>query len=326
MPDPAAVLTAGPVPAYRDPRFSVVIAAYTLDRWDDLQRAVASLRAQEPAPHEIIVAVDGNPELLERVRATLPDVIAVENDRHAGAGGARNAGSAVATGEVLAFIDDDVHVAPGWLAALHELFADPTVLGAGGPIRPDWATARPAWFPPEFDWVVGCTFRGSPQEAATVRNLIAANMTMRRDRFEQLGGFRTGFGKVGTRSAPEETDLCIRAGQRWPDAQWRFEPTAAVWHAVPAGRTEPRYFLRRCWLEGTGKAALAAHVGSDAGTSTERDYVARTLPSGVLGGVGEALRTRTVAPLGRSAMIVLGLAFTVAGYVIGTAQERWAAR
>lgn len=306
------------------PSFSVVIAAYSLERWPDLVDAVASVRAQDYPALEVIVAVDGNAELLARVREELAGVVAVENDHFPGAGGARNAGSAVARGDVLAFIDDDVRAAPEWLARQQAEFADPAVLGVGGQIAPRWLTARPRWFPVEYDWVVGCTYRGTPTAPAQVRNLIAANMSIRRDRFQALGGFRHGFGKVGTRSAPEETDFCIRAGQRWPAGVWRFVPDAAVQHNVPAARTTLRYFLRRCWLEGLGKAELAALVGSD-GTSAELTYVTRTLPSGVARYVAQAVRARRPEPLLRAVFVGVGLTWTVAGYVVGTVRCRRAA-
>jgi len=295
---------------------SVVIAAYSAERWDDLQAAVASIAAQSYAAHEIVVAVDNNPELLQRVRTHLLSVIAVENDGSPGAGGARNSGSAVATGDVLAFIDDDAQADPDWLATVASALDDAALIGVGGTITPRWLTRRPWWFPREFDWVVGCTFRGSPTRERAVRNLIAANMAIRRDCFEELDGFHLEFGKVGTRSAPEETELCIRAGKRWPDRSWWFIPAAAVHHNVPAARTKLRYFLRRCWLEGLGKAELAGLVSGAEATRDERRYAAVILPTGVLRYLWQALRLQPVA-LGQAVMLVVGFLYTAAGYAFG---------
>ena len=47
---------------------SVVICAYTEDRWPLLQRSVASVQHQRRTPMEIIVCVDHNDALLERCR------------------------------------------------------------------------------------------------------------------------------------------------------------------------------------------------------------------------------------------------------------------
>ena len=46
---------------------SVVVCAYTEDRWDDILAAVASVRAQRAAAREILLVVDHNPVLLERL-------------------------------------------------------------------------------------------------------------------------------------------------------------------------------------------------------------------------------------------------------------------
>ena len=111
---------------------SVVICAYAEDRWDALAAAVESVRQQTARPREIIVVIDHNPSLLDRVRGHMPDVIALENTRLAGASGARNTGVAVATGQIVAFLDDDAEAAATWLARLLPYYSDGSVLGVGG--------------------------------------------------------------------------------------------------------------------------------------------------------------------------------------------------
>jgi hypothetical protein len=65
----------------------------------------------------------------------------------------------------------------------------------GGKIEPLWLEARPGWFPDEFGWVVGCTFRGMPVEETPVRNVIGANMSVRRDVLVAAGGFRHSYSR-----------------------------------------------------------------------------------------------------------------------------------
>ena len=45
---------------------------------------------------------------------------------------------------------------------------------------PAWDTERPRWFPAEFDWVVGATYRGVPLRAHEVRNPFGGNAAWRR--------------------------------------------------------------------------------------------------------------------------------------------------
>src|SRR4051812_14154851 len=165
-------MNARPRPEPHGPSVSVIICAYADERWSELEAAVASMVNQVLQPIETIVVVDHNPHLLARVRRQLPDVVAVANDEARGLSGARNSGLRTAHGEVVAFLDDDAVAARDWLAWLTPGYLDASVIGVGGSIAPQWSSDRPAWFPEEFDWVVGCTYRGMPEQAATVRNLI----------------------------------------------------------------------------------------------------------------------------------------------------------
>src|ERR671916_1614480 len=97
---------------------SVVICAYTEERWQDLAAAVASALRQQPPPVEVIVACDHNPALLARSRRELAGAVPVANVEERGLSGARNSGLAAARGDVIVFLDDDAEAAPGWLAAL----------------------------------------------------------------------------------------------------------------------------------------------------------------------------------------------------------------
>jgi glycosyltransferase involved in cell wall biosynthesis len=232
-----------------------------------------------------------------------------------GLAGARNTAIAEARGDVVAFLDDDAEACPGWLAGLTAPYDDPDVLGVGGYIEPSWDAGRPPWFPPEFDWIVGCSYVGQPEQLAPVRNLVGANMSARRDVLQALDGFSAGLGRVGAGvQGNEETDLCIRGLQRWPNGRWMLSPSARVRHRVPADRSAWRYFVRRCWGEGQSKSAMAETVGVGDGLSTERSYATRTLPRGVVRHARHDLR--------RSGAIVAGLAVTTASYAVGTVRAR----
>ncbi len=83
---------------------SVVICAYTEERWHELVAAVTSIQQQSAPPREIIVVVDHNPRLLERVQRHSPGIIAIENSELQGLSGARNSGIARARGALIAFL------------------------------------------------------------------------------------------------------------------------------------------------------------------------------------------------------------------------------
>ena len=115
---------------------AVVICAYTFERWDATLEAVNSVRAQQPAPDEVILVVDHNEDFAPPSPIHCVRVVASHN--HRGVSGARNAGVELTTSEVVAFLDDDAAAEPGWLAVLLPHYADPDVLGVGSRIEPRW--------------------------------------------------------------------------------------------------------------------------------------------------------------------------------------------
>ncbi len=301
---------------------SVVICAYTQERWDDLVAAVKSVEQQSLPANEIIVVIDHQPSLLARAQSQLSGVVVTKNSQAPGLSGARNSGIALARGAVIAFLDDDAIATPNWLAHLAAGYADPTVMGVGGAIEPCWQSGRPAWFPPEFEWVVGCTYRGMPQAATPVRNLIGANMSFQREIFDKIGGFQTGVGQVGASMLRcDDTEFCIRIGQQWPHRRFLYTPQALVYHRVPASRAAWAYFRKRCYTEGLAKALVARLVGRKDGLASERSYTLQTLPLGVLRGMVALLRGERAGLL-RSGAIVAGLALTTTGYLTGTLVEK----
>lgn len=297
---------------------SVVICAYSDEREQDLEGAIESLRKQTVPAGEIVVVIDHNDALLDRLKArhTGPNsnIKLVPNSSTRGLSGARNSGVVAASGEIIAFIDDDALAAPDWLEHLTAGYT-PSVMGVGGPVEPFWLSGRPAWFPEEFDWVVGCTFRGMPEDTAYVGKLIGCNMSFRREVFESIGGFRSDIGRIGSKPiAGEETEFSIRLRQRQPDTKLVYEPRAKVKHRVPAARARWSYFRSRAYYEGVSKALVSAMVGTADGLATERTYTTRTLPMGVLRGLRDLVKL-DLSGLSRAATIVAGFAITVYGYV-----------
>jgi len=303
---------------------SVVICAYTERRWDDIVAAVASVRAQTRPPARTILVVDHNPPLLERACVAFTDLRVVPNAGRGGLSGARNTGVAHAVGVVVAFLDDDARAEPDWLERLAAAYSSPSVVGVGGAATPVWPGRRPSWLPPEFDWVVGCSFAGMPTARAPVRNLIGANMSFRREVFGTVGGFTDGIGRVGSRPLGcEETELGIRL-RRWRlGVRLVYEPDAVVRHRVTADRAAWRYFCSRCYAEGLSKAMVARLVGARDALETERRYVRSVLPRAVLRGLDPRRRHRA-AGIASACAVLAGLGLTAAGYARGRLVRRWA--
>jgi GT2 family glycosyltransferase len=301
---------------------SVIVCTYTFDRWDEMVAALRSSAEQIPPPTELVLVVDHNPELLLRAQQELSGVTIVENAGIRGVSGSRDTGLRAAAGEIAVFLDDDAEADPGWLAALVAPYDDERVIATGGKLVPIWETGRPRWMPDEFDWVVGCSYRGLPTKEALIRNPIGASMSLRRQAAVDAGGFWPEVGRVGTLPVGcEETELAIRLRRLLPWSRVIYVPTSTARHHAPARRARWSYFRSRCFHEGRSKAILSRLEGSGAGLSSERSYVLRVLPAGVLRGIGQLLRgDRSGAQ--RAAAIVAGLSITMFGYLSGRLGQR----
>jgi glycosyltransferase involved in cell wall biosynthesis len=307
----------------RQPTSTVIICAYTLQRWDDTRAAVRSVQEQQPPPEQLLIVVDHNEELRERLAAAFPSATVVANTAARGLSGARNTGLSRAAGDIVIFLDDDARAHPGWLAATLKPYQDAQVAGVAGYVEPQWAAAPPSWLAPEFYWVVGCSYTGLPTRHKPVRNPIGANMSFRRTVFDTVGVFTDGVGRNDEVALPmgcEETEFGIRVGAMLPDSVIVHEPEATVSHRVDASRATWRYFFSRCYAEGMSKAAVAHLVGAQDALLSERSYVRRTLPLGVARDLRAFLSGDAFA-VARVASILLGTLVTGAGYAAGSQQR-----
>jgi O-antigen biosynthesis protein len=308
-----------PRPLVAAPRISVIVCAFSAARSDQLLEAITSLQTQTTPAFEVLVVIDHNDNLLDWVRAKGLGVVAVASTGERGLSGARNTGVGRAQGDIVAFLDDDAVAGPDWIARLTAAYEDTSVVGVGGGAHPNWEARQPVWFPNEFGWVVGCSYRGLPERPSEVRNFLGCNMSFRREILQSTGGFESSLGRIGDRPLGcEETELCIRIGERFPDGRLLFDPAIAVSHRVPNSRARFSYFRRRCYSEGLSKSQVTRLVGSQAGLASERSYAARVLTTGLAIELRRVPSRDGAAALGRAGAILAGFASTAAGFAVGT--------
>lgn len=313
---------------------SVVICVYTEDRWEDILAAVESVREQSLPALETLLVVDHNPALLDRLRNEYDEdpgpghrgqgVRVLPNAGPQGLSAGRNTGIAASLGTVIAFLDDDAVAERDWLRHMASAYTDPRVMAVGGRTVPAWASGRrPAWFPAEFDWVVGCAYKGLPEGRTPVRNVLGGNASFRRTAFDSVGGFAIGIGRDGDKHplGCEETELCIRLTQAMPEAILLIDDRAIIHHNVPVAREHFGYFRRRTFAEGLSKAQVTHHVGVRKGLESERRYTTRVLPTGVALGLRDTLLGRR-GGAGRAGAIVAGVVSAATGYVVGVFRAR----
>lgn len=237
---------------------SVVICTHNRsDSLDRALRSLASLEAPERVAWEILVvdnaSTDATSEIVERyVHTDLPVEYVFEEKT--GLSHARNTGVARSSGEIVAFLDDDVRVRADWLEELDRAFAehDASCVGGRALLRSD--EPRPAWWRPEYDGKVGHFDRGD--ETISSRSSedglvgIGANLAFRRDVFDEHGLFRVDLGRKGaTLSTGEEVDLMDRLRRNGELAV--YWPDLVVYH-YPHPTRFTKGYLRR-WYRGFGE-------------------------------------------------------------------------
>jgi GT2 family glycosyltransferase len=303
---------------------AVIICAYASQRREQLHEAIRSVQRQECRPDQVVVVIDHNEQLLADTQVSFTNIEVVANDGARGLSGARNTGIRRSWTSVVAFLDDDAVAEPAWLRRLADHYSDPAVIAAGGKVLPLWQGGRPRWFPEEFQWVVGCSYRGLPESLSPVRNPIGCNMSFRRTVFQAVGGFREGIGRTGQDAAGcEETELSIRARRIIPGSIILYDPAAVVRHHVTLGRSDMRYFRKRCLAEGRSKKAVVEAVGAGDGLSAEQTYLKRILPGGVARGLFDTVFHLDPWGLLRAAGIIAGFIFTAAGYATAKYSAAW---
>lgn len=273
------------------PLLSVIIP--TRGRPERLMACLGTLARVRPPRDgwEVIVVDDGSaPPLPDEVATAAPSLpIRVVRQPPSGLNAARNHGAATAHGRLLAFLDDDTLVDPGWAQALAQAFSDPACDAVGGRVTLRLEGAAPPWLTPKLrrylaEYDLGDVPRDLPGEPVPV----GANCAVRRTALELAGGFVAGLDRNGASLVSNgDTELFRRLQDR--GGRIRYVPRARVEHCVAPDRLTVEFFRRRAHAQGASDALLAAGEGRSGSLVRELVRAGRTAPiaaRGVMAGRG----------------------------------------
>jgi len=249
------------------PPVSVIIA--TRNRCGLLGQTLNAIAGQEwPRDRaEVIVADNGSTDdtastVAAAAKQHRPLAIRYLSVDQPGKSNAVNAALKVATGDPLVFTDDDVQPARGWLRSIVAAFEQTSADFLAGRILPNWESPPPSWMSPALHGVLAIPDNGEHRLDIVLGGNemvipIGANMAVRRAVIERVGGLRDDLGKLeGSLRTGEDHEFFLRmihAGFRGI-----YEPTAVVYHRVPAERLKRSYFRRWLFQNGRDVARLRA--------------------------------------------------------------------
>lgn len=259
---------------------SASVLICTFNRADLLRETLDSLRAIDSPRPWCVVVVDNNStdrtrEVVQDLAAAFPVPVEYVFEPRQGKSYALNTGLDQCEGDVILFTDDDVRVDSGWLEAACVALEERDDLDyTGGPVRPLWGGAPPAWLDRTRGDLWGTLAILDYGEAPFVfeeRNRVplGANMAVRRLLIERIGGFHPELGRRGgSLLGQEQAEFLARA--RASGARGGYVPGMEVHHHVPATRLTKHYFRRWWFWKGVSRARVdAMHHRTELGLDLE---------------------------------------------------------
>jgi len=247
-------------------KVSVIVCTY--NRCQILDQALESVAVSE-LPESVeweVLVVDNNSndrtrEVINGFREEHPDRFRYLFEPKQGKSNALNAGIREATGDILAFTDDDIIVAPTWLWNLVAALDSGEWSSAGGRIGAANSFQCPPWLALQGDHSLGSVlgfFDLGDKAGASSEPFFGGNVAYRKEVFEKCGLYRTDLGRSGTSLLGcEDTEFSLRV-MTSGESLW-YEPSAVVYHAVPRDRLSKSHFLNYFFHHGRSRIRESAN-------------------------------------------------------------------
>ena len=287
---------------------SIIICTHRSERYEDFVEAVNSLISQSYNNLEIIVVVDGNEELYDKIQKSGIEVDKIRlNEKNLGLSESRNRGMKEAKGDIISFFDDDAVADKNWIKELLRMYEEREAIAAGGKLLPKWTSKKPKFLPEEYYWLVGATHKGFPEEVTEVRNTFGSNLSFKAEVLKALGGFRSEMGVKGKGLLQgEETELCERMREKFGRGVV-YNPDAIVYHKVFPERLKLRFLLRRAFWQGYSKRVMK-ELGYS--ISEEEEFV-----RDLVGSITERVKAKSLVAFGQLIFLLVFTSVAVLGYV-----------
>ena len=249
---------------------SAVICTY--NRCDRLSYALQALTKQSlPGDRfEVIVidnaSTDQTKELCDRYVGQFTNFVYVY-EPILGLWQARNRGMQVATGEYIAYLDDDAIPCKGWLEAILDCFqtVQPQPVGIGGPIAGLWEIPRPSWLSERIaHYYTVCNYGEQSDWFAPNCYPYGANMAYLKRVIAEVSGFREELGRKGNNLLSGE-EVLLNHTLKKAGGKFYYCANAGVEHWVSEKRLNREWLLQRGYWQGVSDAITDETLGKTLG-------------------------------------------------------------
>ena len=214
------------------------------------------LSVQNTGSNVELIIVDNNstdhtPQVVESFRSACPSQLRYVCETNVGLSYARNRGIKEASGNIVAFVDDDVFFDEAWLNELQKAFNDNHEIScAGGNSIPKFDADQPSWITENVLRLYGSTGSGDHDKFMIFPEYPAGlNMAFRKDVFAQVGDFNTRLGRIkNSLLSNEEREIFYRISEA--DLKVFYASQAVLYHRIPRDRMSKSWVVKRFYWQG----------------------------------------------------------------------------
>lgn len=225
-----------------------------------------SIEEQKHPDTEIVLVVERNlaiNEFLSKRKSKFPEKVRLLKDR-LGVSNARNTGARAASGDIVAFVDDDAVLDSNWSTELISSFHEhPEVVGVTGRALPLWKGEQPNWFPKSLYWMIGCTAWKESAKPYLTSFVSGVNMAFRKDCFSTHEFMLTILSDPRSRASVyrglpnDENDFSVRLTTD-SGRPILYTPKLTVFHKVDPERLTIGFVSQYSFWQGMAEANYAS--------------------------------------------------------------------
>lgn len=250
----------------QDPRATVVLP--TKDRGEAIVSTLEALLQQDFDDYEVVIVDNlscaADAARLQAAAAAAPERMRYVREERLGLNNARNRGIREASGDIIAFLDDDAVTPPHWIGSIVRAFdANAGAWALGSRIVSRFTTPAPAWLDDRLHLFLSGFERGDAVEVLHYDDYPrGANMAFRRAAFDVCGPFLDCLDRKGDSLLSfGDIEMCYRVERAGHDVI--YIPDAEVEHCIRGDRLSPAWFERRFHWQGRSVARFERiHFGA----------------------------------------------------------------